>query len=213
MNKYLMIIKNEVKEALFEHKNLIFLILLIFIASAVVGVIFHDAIYKVITPVIDNMVNMGDNLIISLWINNIRANLFTYFSSIFFAFMAFLSIIFNGLIIGAVGGTFAATDPFSNWIIFLALILPHGIFEIPSLIFSSVGGILLFKFILNCFKNVFKDNGGNFKIIFRNSWDKNKILLKHSVVLLILSLVLMVIAGVIEGNFTMMFGNWVQSFF
>ena len=91
MNRYLLIIKNEVKEALSESKNLIFLLFVIFIASVVLGIIFHDAIYDSISPVIDNMVELGgsDNLTISLMLNNIRANLLTYFLSILFAFMAF----------------------------------------------------------------------------------------------------------------------------
>ena len=54
MNRYLLIIKNEVKEALSESKNLIFLLFVIFIASVVLGIIFHDAIYDSISPVIDN---------------------------------------------------------------------------------------------------------------------------------------------------------------
>ena len=214
MNRYLLIIKNEVKEALSESKNLIFLLFVIFIASVVLGIIFHDAIYDSISPVIDNMVELGgsDNLTISWMLNNIRANLLTYFLSRLFAFMAFFSIIFNGLIIGVVGGTITANDP-SNWIMFLALILPHGIFEIPSLVFSSAGGIFLFKFIFNTFKTLFKNNNTTLKESFLDSWDKNKSILKHSLVLLILSLVLMVIAGIIEGNFTLMFGKWIQSFF
>ena len=72
---------------------------------------------------------------LELFINNETAGLTTYFSSVFFGIMSFVSVIVNGMAIGIVGGKVVSMDPFCMSLMFIALIVPHGIFEIPALIF------------------------------------------------------------------------------
>lgn len=202
-----------VQEAVSENKKLILLMSVIFIISVAVGFIFHDIIYKEISPIFEKMVkefvNDNSNLGFEIFINNIRASILTYVLSVFFALMAVFSLILNGIIFGAVGGAYMSTDPVYNGIMFLALILPHGIFEIPALIFSSVAGVLLFKFIFKYLKTFVKRDDLSLKEIL----DMYKVIIKHSVILLILSFVLFIIAAVIEGNFTTIFAKWVQTLF
>ncbi|SEK47307.1 stage II sporulation protein M [Methanobrevibacter gottschalkii] len=203
-----------VQEAVSENKKLILLMSVIFIISVAVGFIFQDIIYKEISPIFEKMVrefvnDPNSNLGFEIFINNIRASLLTYVLSVFFALMAVFSLILNGIILGAVGGAYMSADPVYNGIMFLALILPHGIFEIPALIFSSVAGILLFKFIFKYLKTFVKRDDLSLKEIL----DMHKVIIKHSIILLILSFVLFVIAAAIEGNFTSAFAKWIQTLF
>lgn len=185
---------------------------ILFMVSVVFGFVFSDSIFDILAPVLNEMAGQFNNDS-SLWIgilsNNVRAAVMIYVLSVFFALMDFIFIIINGVLIGVVGGAFIANNPFKEGIIFLSLILPHGIFEIPALIFASVAGILLFKFILKCAKSAVFEDILNLKEL----WDFHGNIIKQSFSLLLFSLVLFVVAAIIEGNFTMAFGNWVQSFF
>ncbi len=67
-------------------------------------------------------------LLCELFINNETAGLTTYFSSVFFGIMSFVSVIVNGMAIGIVGGKVVSMDPFRMSLMFIALIVPHGIF-------------------------------------------------------------------------------------
>ncbi len=51
---------------------------------------------------------------LELFINNETAGLTTYFSSVFFGIMSFVSVIVNGMAIGIVGGKVVSMDPFSH---------------------------------------------------------------------------------------------------
>jgi uncharacterized membrane protein SpoIIM required for sporulation len=74
---------------------------------------------------------------------------------------------------------------------FVLLVIPHGIFEIPALILSSVGGILLHIGIFNLILNIKFKKDREFRRY-----------LKDSVKILILSAILFIIAATIEGTIT-----------
>ena len=86
-------------------------------------------------------------------------------------------------------------------IIYIVLIVPHGIIEIPAFFCSCTSGILLFLFIYR----VIKDIVG--KKTLKESYINNKKTIKHAVILLLISLVLFAIAALIEGFITPELGN------
>ncbi len=96
---------------------------------------------------------------------------------------------------------------------FIVLVAPHGIFEIPANILESVAGVLLFLFIFRFFKTIHSTKEvSSFKFKAKKSWEVNKIYFKQSIVLMIFCCCLLVIAAIIEGHIIDHVGNWVESF-
>lgn len=86
----------------------------------------------------------GISLTVSLFLNNIRATVFTYlYGFIPFLFFPVFSLIINSSIVGFVLGVVeVATD--ENVLLSICMfLLPHGIFEIPALVLSSAAGTRL----------------------------------------------------------------------
>jgi stage II sporulation protein M len=154
------------------------------------------------------------NPALDIFIHNEFAGIQTYFLSIFFGIDAFFSIIFNGVLLGAIGGDVNGGSLVYAVAMFLALVVPHGIFEIPATILESVAGVLLFLFIFRFFKTIYTTKDiSDFKLKAKNSWNVNKVYLKQSIVLMIFCCLLLVIAAIIEAYITDYVGNWVESFF
>lgn len=220
MNKYFSIAKREVKSSIVDNKRLICLMFSLYIISAVLAWIFHTQLLEILNPFLGEIKaelsrEFTLDPALELFINNESAGLTTYFSSVFFGIMSFVSVIVNGIAIGIVGGKFVSMDPFRMSLLFIALIVPHGIFEIPALIFESTAGVLLFLFIWRFLKtiNITRNDFSSFKLMVKNSWKLNKVYLKQSVVLMVFSCMLLIIAALIEGHVTENIGIWVDSFF
>ncbi|WP_026152861.1 stage II sporulation protein M [Methanocaldococcus villosus] len=115
-------------------------------------------------------------LITFIWGNNLKVCLIDYFSGIF----SLLILLINTYILSYVLYKYGLNK-------FIYLVLPHGIFEIPALILSVSGGIL-FNIMLF--------------YLFRREFGKAYIYLKESLKILIFSIILFIIAGIIEGTVT-----------
>ncbi|WP_299524047.1 stage II sporulation protein M [uncultured Methanobrevibacter sp.] len=220
INKHISIAKKEFKQAIVDNKRLIFLIFSLYVISAVFAWVFHSQLLDLLNPYLGEIKaelsrEFTMDPALELFINNETAGLTTYFSSVFFGIMAFVSVIVNGITIGIVGGKIVSADPFHMGLMFIALIVPHGIFEIPAMIFESTAGVLLFLFIWRFFKTIdtTRNDISSFKLRAKNSWKLNKVYLKQSVVLMVFSCVLLIIAAIIEGHVTEYVGMWVDSFF
>lgn len=87
--------------------------------------------------------------------------------------------------------------------------------KIPALIFESVAGVLLFLFIWRFLKTIdtTRNDVSGFKLRAKNSWKLNRIYLKQSIVLMVFSCFLLIVAALIEGHVTEHVGMWVDSFF
>ena len=212
MNRYFSIAKREVKSSIADNRRLICLMFSLYVISAVLAWIFHAQLLEILNPFLGEF-TMDPAL--ELFINNETAGLTTYFSSVFFGIMSFVSVIVNGMAIGIVGGKVVSMDPFRMSLMFIALIVPHGIFEIPALIFESVAGVLLFLFIWRFLKTIdtTRNDVSGFKLRAKNSWKLNRIYLKQSIVLMVFSCFLLIVAALIEGHVTEHVGMWVDSFF
>ncbi|CAB3288789.1 conserved membrane protein of unknown function [Methanocaldococcus lauensis] len=70
--------------------------------------------------------------------NNLKVIFLMLAGSITFGLSTFINLIYNGFNVGVlIGSTFQTNEPLK---LILALILPHGIFEIPALLISAVAG-------------------------------------------------------------------------
>ena len=126
-------IKKEIKEAFSENRKIFLLLLVLFIINFILGAIFADDISSVLMPalkkaMLDGNVTSIDAL--NIMIHNESAALITFIASIFFAIYALIAISLNAFVIGFMAGyTVKSTQ---GLIMFLVLIVPHGIIEIPA---------------------------------------------------------------------------------
>lgn len=195
-------IKNEIKEALIENKRIFELLLLLFIFGMLLGWIMADDIASVLMPALKKVLLEGNETSIDafqIMSHNITTSITVVTLSVFFGIFAIISITVNGFIIGFMGGY--TVKSINSLAFFLILIVPHGIFEVPALFLSTASGILLFLFIFKVIKDKYN------KYSLKEAYERNKKTLKHMIVLFLLSLLLFVIAGLIEGFITPHLGN------
>ena len=218
-NKYFSIAKREVSEAIVDNKRLIILMVALYVIFFIIGGILSSQVFDMFSSKVHTIgahmtKSSALDPALELFIHNEYAGIQTYVYSIFFGIFAFVSVMLNGALMGVFGGLALTKGPVYGISMFIALVAPHGIFEIPANILESVAGVLLFLFIFRFFKTIYgiKD-GSSFKLKAKKSWEVNKIYFKQSIVLMIFSCVLLVIAAIIEGHITDHVGNWVESFF
>ena len=198
-------IKSEIKEAFSENKKIFGILLILFIIGLVLGAVFADDIAGVLMPILreallsEDMTSMDA---FNILIHNETTAVTTVLLSVFFGIFSIFSIFFNGFVIGFMGGYMVKST--YTLIIYLTLIIPHGIIEIPALFCTCASGILLFLFIFN----TLKDKYYGYSII--DAYLNNKKTLKHMIILFAIAVVLFVIAAMIEGFITPELGNIVN---
>ncbi len=80
----------------------------------------------------------------------------------------------------------------------LAMLIPHGIFELTSCILACSSGLVLFNFLFRfLYKSYLKED-----LTLRKSFNKNLYKLKQALIIFLVSVVLMVIAGFVEAYLT-----------
>ena len=218
-NKYFSIAKREVSEAIVDNKRLIILMVALYVIFFIIGGILSSQVFDMFSSKVHTIgahmtKSSALDPALELFIHNEYAGIQTYVYSIFFGIFAFVSVMLNGALMGVFGGLALTKGPVYGISMFIALVAPHGIFEIPANILESVAGVLLFLFIFRFFKTIhgIKD-ASSFKLKAKKSWEVNKIYFKQSIVLMIFCCILLIIAAIIEGHITDYVGNWVESFF
>ncbi|ADG13972.1 protein of unknown function DUF95 transmembrane [Methanocaldococcus infernus ME] len=75
---------------------------------------------------------------ISILTNNLKVILLMLAGAITFGLSTFINLLFNGFNVGVlIGSTFLTNEPLK---LITALILPHGIFEIPAMLIAAIAG-------------------------------------------------------------------------
>ena len=198
-------VKNEIKEAFLENQKIFAILIVIFTAGFILGCIFADDIASILMPALRQAMGIEDMSSIDafdIMLHNESTAVLVFFGSIAFGLYAILSIFVNGFVIGFMAGyTIKSTYAL---IMYLALILPHGILEIPAFFCSCTAGILLFLFIYGLIKDKIHKN------TFKESYKNNRKTLKHAVILLSIAIILFAVAGLIEGFITPHIGNIVS---
>ena len=214
---YLGIISSEIKEAFTENKYIILIITAIFIITAFIGFFFAQNLHFM-TPVVNNFqhritsgqVQLTTN---SLYVNNLKATLTIFLGSFLMGVVGILAIIINALLIGLYAAVYAAHGKI---LLYFLLIIPHGIFEIPALIIASSAGFGMLVFVILFLKNLVSPDYTYAKIFdplynldkisttetIKMSWRKNGLKFKQSLILLVISAILLIIAACIEANIT-----------
>ena len=198
-------IKKEIKDAFSENRKIFLLLLVLFIINFILGAIFADDISSVLMPalkraMLDGNITSIDAL--NIMIHNETAAFITFIASIFFAIYALIAISLNAFVIGFMAGYTVKST--SGLIMFLALIVPHGIIEIPAFFCSCASGILLFLFVFRVFKDKIQKN------TFREAYENNRKTIKHALILFAMAVLLFAVAALIEGFITPQIGNIVS---
>ncbi|WP_423792380.1 stage II sporulation protein M [Methanocaldococcus indicus] len=177
----------EIIRSVYKNKNVILGVSIFFILSFIVSYIliefvpkftyFGDLLFNNFKLQVKNLgfsKDMNNFEIVSIiWKNNLRVCLMNYIIGFFSLFV----LLVNTYLLSYVLYKFGEKT-------FIYLILPHGVIEIPALILSVSAGILLYYGVIQF-------------IINRNSY-----YLKESIKLLLFSIILFLIAGIVEGFVT-----------
>ena len=205
--------KNILMESLGDNKRLIIGLYALFIIMFIVSWIFSS---EIVAANIDQIINSGgvsgpsagEVSAIDLFILNESSGIMVYFGSIFFAIMAFASIIYNAINLGMVGALLSSLQT-NGALLYILYLIPHGIFEITGTIIQSVAGILLFRFLWNFVKSTIGNHENGWGSGLSQSFEKNKKLLIQSIVLMIFATVLLLIAAPLEAHVSYEFSRFI----
>ena len=172
---------------LVESKRFIFLIILFFFLSAILGFlippseILSDALMDLLKELVEKTQGMnGFELIVFIFFNNLQTSFSGMIFGFLFGILPIVATLINGYIIGFVSSMSVNLKGFSS----LLNLVPHGIFELPAVFISLGLGLKFGSFIFE------KNKADSFRNFFWNSIR----------VFLLIVLPLLLIAAIIEGS-------------
>ncbi len=148
-----------------ELKIFIFVIILIFLASLVLGYFYHsEEISLIILKYLEEVLNVsqGFNFLqmtsFIFW-NNLQVGFMGILFGVFLGIPSALFTLFNGYVVGFVSSLAVSSSGASS----LMGLLPHGIFELPAIFFSFAMGVKLGSFVF------YRDKMNKFVYFFKES--------------------------------------------
>ncbi|WP_405267892.1 stage II sporulation protein M [Methanobrevibacter sp.] len=200
---------NEIKRSFAENKIAIIISVAILGISLILGYCLEGYLYSYLNPVVEELTKKVQSGALKItfqdiFLNNLRVICVMFVFGIIFCFSAVM-LAFNGFFVGYYVGS--THDLFTV----LMYIIPHGIFELPSCALACAASFVLFNFIYKFIKALLKDTNDNVSDLIRSSYDKTDDKLKQAVILFIVSVILMIIAGVIEAYFTVPIAQFIFS--
>ena len=201
--------KKEIKLAFTENKLAISVSIAILVISLLLGYFLESSLHAYLNPVveqIENQVQSGEIALTfqSIFSNNIKIVFLMFILGIFCCFSA-LILAFNGFFIGY----FTAVQ--DDLFLTLLMLIPHGIFELPSCVIACASGFVLFNFLLRFLKTFLKQENVSISNKLYASYVENFDKLKQAIILLMVATVLMIIAGVIEVYLTLPIAEFITS--
>lgn len=201
--------KKEIKLAFSENKLAIYVSIAILVISLLLGYFLEPNLHAYLNPVVEqveNQVRSGEITITfqSIFSNNIKIVFLMFILGIFCCFSA-LILAFNGFFIGY----FTAVQ--DDLFLTLLMLIPHGIFELPSCVIACASGFVLFNFLLKFLKTFLKQENVSISNKLYASYVENFDKLKQAIILLMVATVLMIIAGVIEVYLTLPIAEFITS--
>ena len=143
-----------IKMSITVNRKMFYIAILLFVIPTVMAYFMAPFFKSSVEPVISTMrkqITSGQITLtyLSIFSNNFHVLFRMYWGGIVAGILPAILMVFNGLIIGY----FLTRGSFMQILLF---ILPHGIFEIPGLIFGGAAGFTLFKFIYYLIKDIWK---------------------------------------------------------
>lgn len=196
--------KDLLVESLRDHKKLIIGLYILFIICFIAAWILSAS--KMQAAVGNMPVSKNPSLnssAIELFIHNASSGIMVYLASIFFAIPAIAMIMYDGVNLGVIGQMFNTIMP-NGGTYYIAYLIPHGIFEITASVIQSACGIMLFLFICRFIKALRSSETNGVS----DAFDRTKKILIQSIVLMIFSIILLLIAAPIEAYVSVPFAEF-----
>jgi len=189
-----------------RNKKLLAISTIIFFASLFIGVFIGYFLPDFIGNFVINTSHQISSQVkietVSIFMNNLRVALMIYIGGVTGIIPAVL-LFYNGFIVGSLVGYSLHVSIVNhsglNLVDILSYILPHGIFEIPAFIIACAGGFRLTSVVIDLI------NSMRGKPYINDDYRK----FKDSLALLAIAVILIVIAAIIEANFTIPIGNYI----
>ena len=177
-------------------KDYLIISVVLFVLFVIMGIVFKDYFLDIVRTFIENMANIGEDVTaLYLFNNNMRVNLLLILSGIIFSLPSLFIYAINCIVVGFM----ATVTPLH---LYLALIIPHGIFEIPALILSFATSLVVTHLELRLLKGIFFANTS-----VREQFNLSKPLMIKIITSVVYITILLAIAAVIEAYFTMSLAN------
>lgn len=194
-------------ESLTDNKKLIIVMVVLFLACFIGAWVFSSSSISSNIAQIQNISSSTPNMdqgtgAVELFINNEYGGILTYLGSVFFGIFAVVSLIYNGVNLGLVGQLFSQMMP-NGGLRYIVYLLPHGIFELTATVLESAAGIMLFLFIWRFFRALIsRETHG-----VSEAFDKTKKILVQSLIIMIFTTILLLIAAPIESYISVPFSE------
>ena len=198
---------NLLVESLTDNKKLIIIMAILFLASFIGAWIFSSGPIGSSIAQIQNMsvsspgMDQGTGAV-ELFINNEAGGILTYVGSIFFGIFAVVSLIYNGVNMGLIGQLFSQIIP-NGGLKYIVYLIPHGIFELTATVLESAAGIMLFMFIWRFARALISSETQGVSEAF----EKSKKILIQSLIIMIFTTILLLIAAPIEAYISVPFSE------
>ena len=200
---------SEIKLAFRENKRAIYISIAIMLISLILGYVLKSYVYDYLNPVVDELTQKVKTGVIKvtftdIFSNNLNVILMMFLLGVVFCISA-LILAFNGFFVGYYVGI---SD---NLVQVLLYIIPHGIFEFSSCILACAASFVLFNCLYNFLKTFIRDEDESIINGLKNSFSLVYVKLEQALILFGVSVILMVIAGVIEAYLTIPIAQYLIS--
>jgi len=142
--------KNQLRRLWMDNKGYFLAACLLFIVGGLLGYSQAPAVEAMVNELLGQLKDIlerikenGGGVFATFWIifsNNVVSALMMMALGLFFAFFPIIGLVTNGILLGFI---LAKAEGVSPWAMLGAGILPHGIFELPAVLFAAGVGIRL----------------------------------------------------------------------
>ncbi|MED4586291.1 stage II sporulation protein M [Brevibacillus choshinensis] len=195
--------KNHLRRLWLDNRRFFLAACLLFIGGGLIGYLQAPMVESMVSElmgqlkeIVDRIKESGGGVFATFWMifsNNVVSALMMMALGLFFAFFPIIGLVANGILLGFILSKSVGVSP---WLMFGAGILPHGIFELPAVLFAAGIGIRLGLLSFRSVGVLFQPNKVD---RLKNDWYDT---LKQFPVAVITVIVLLLIAAIVESSIT-----------
>ncbi|QRG67954.1 stage II sporulation protein M [Brevibacillus choshinensis] len=195
--------KNHLQRLWLDNRGFFLAACLLFIGGGLIGYFQAPMVEAMVSElmgqlkeIVDRIKESGGGVFATFWMifsNNVVSALMMMALGLFFAFFPIIGLVANGILLGFILSKSVGVSP---WLMLGAGILPHGIFELPAVLFAAGVGIRLGLLSFRSVGVLFQPH----KIErLKNDWYDT---LKQFPVAVITVIALLLIAAIVESSIT-----------
>lgn len=141
---------NHLRRLWLDNRRFFLAACLLFLGGGLIGYLQAPMVESMVSElmgqlkeIVDRIKESGGGVFATFWMifsNNVVSALMMMALGLFFAFFPIIGLVANGILLGFILSKSVGVSP---WLMFGAGILPHGIFELPAVLFAAGIGIRL----------------------------------------------------------------------